>query len=316
MTEVEKPAWPKTPDGTIDWEVVFEDSESGVVTLLMAANSPASLHKCAEVVVRQLFTRKNDEQQVDNFLGELEIIIAEMGEEGNFENTQASVISLLRRIKSGRIRRAEAYIKQKQLDSKGRREGESPGIFGFLFGTTLGRLITSGTVVVFLGGTALIVMLTLGDNAEQDPFVSGSAATSKSVEPESKAVEERASDEPEEVDHRYYVVLEAVIWPFTVTGGRTRPTPLLPVVELSEETDWEIICAQSPKIRETINRSLTRHIPDDVKTTDSHLARATGYAENKIIEYLHDVGLENFSLMRYPPSEMVSKSRSCQLLVQ
>lgn len=118
--------WPKTPDGTIDWETVFESPDTGLIAMVSTANSHDMLYKVTETVIRQLFTRKGDEAEVDIFLGELtRITLAAQGSSADVESTRTAVVDLLRRIKTGRIEKARAYVdaqRLKKANSKKRRK--------------------------------------------------------------------------------------------------------------------------------------------------------------------------------------------------
>jgi len=56
-----KAAWPKTPDGTTDWEVVFEDPQTGFIQLIAQSPSAETLRLTTTVVIDKLFTRRGNE---------------------------------------------------------------------------------------------------------------------------------------------------------------------------------------------------------------------------------------------------------------
>jgi len=118
-----KHGWPRTPDGTIDWEIVFEAPDTGLISLVSAANNHDTLIKVTEKIIRQLFTRKGDEKEVEAFLGELtRITSAAQAANASIEGTRNSIIDLLRRIKTGRIAKAAEYIaEQKAKEASGKR---------------------------------------------------------------------------------------------------------------------------------------------------------------------------------------------------
>ncbi len=118
-----KIGWPKTPDGTIDWETVFEAPDDGLIAQLVDVDSHDLLFKVTETIIRQLFTRKGDESEVEAFLGELTRITgAADGDAAAIGPTRDSIIDLLRRIKNGRIEKAAAYVaEQKQKAAQGQK---------------------------------------------------------------------------------------------------------------------------------------------------------------------------------------------------
>ncbi|MCD6073902.1 MAG: hypothetical protein K0Q70_785, partial [Rhodospirillales bacterium] len=52
--------WPKTPSGVTDWELAFEDPNSGLIALVSTAATPAKLRAVTELLVEQLFLRDTD----------------------------------------------------------------------------------------------------------------------------------------------------------------------------------------------------------------------------------------------------------------
>ncbi|MEQ8667471.1 MAG: hypothetical protein RIC16_17255 [Rhodospirillales bacterium] len=117
--EEAKKDWPKTPDGTIDWEVVFEVPGTGLIPLVSSANNHDLLFKLTANVIQQLFTRKGDRAEVERFLHELtKIITAAEKADSSVESTRTAVVDLLRRIKQGRIDKAAAYVAAKKLEQQ------------------------------------------------------------------------------------------------------------------------------------------------------------------------------------------------------
>lgn len=338
MVEIEKPAWPKTPDGTIDWEIVFEAPETGVIPLITVAPNPASLHKCAEVVIRQLFTRKNDAEQVEKFLAELERIIATGEGDSGFESSKSSVVDLLRRIKTGRIKRAEAYLEQKRKEkaegTKGsaperREDGASAGrqILGVFFGSLVRKLVTSGALVLLLAGVVSLIMLT-GEPAPPETVEKGVVEDVADAPAEEQEPTDTAPETPviinvltgqpesriEEFDD-FVVVMKPLFWTFIMDNNRTRPTHLLPVLGLRDEDDWADVCRRMPSLVEAVNISLSRYIPQRRKTTDDDVRRASQYAMKLMNERLGGEKVDAFALMMNADRRMITMGSRCRLLV-
>lgn len=113
MSEHSKPAWPKTPDGTTDWETVFEDTQTGLIPIISGAQSRQALRQCTHVVIQQLFTRKGDAEDVAKFTAQLDDILSTISDAEELGATITSVMALLRRIKDERIEKARLYVAQK-----------------------------------------------------------------------------------------------------------------------------------------------------------------------------------------------------------
>ncbi len=101
--------WPKTPDGVTDWQVVFEDGQSGLIGLVTQARSTDALSQSTAVLIEKLFTRKNDAAEVARYMKQLDAIIA-----AELDGTKASITGLLRQIKQDRIKKADRYVAGKK----------------------------------------------------------------------------------------------------------------------------------------------------------------------------------------------------------
>ena len=112
----DNPAWPKNSDGTTNWETVFEDSESGLIPLIMQAHSATTLRECTVVVIKQLHTRKNDPSEVERFIGELSRLVPDSTPKEALPRVAEGIIAILRRIKDDRIARATAYVAAKAAE--------------------------------------------------------------------------------------------------------------------------------------------------------------------------------------------------------
>jgi len=117
MQSSEAPTWPKRPDGTTDWEMVFEASDSGLISLISAAHSAKALRECTIVVIQQLHTRKNDPEEVARFVGELNALVPDSLPAAALPRVTQALVSILRKIKDDRIARAEAYVAAKAAES-------------------------------------------------------------------------------------------------------------------------------------------------------------------------------------------------------
>ena len=76
MAETNKPAFPQTPDGVTDWEKVFEDPDQGLISVIRTAQTSENLRACMMIVIRQLFTRDDDELQVAQLTRQLDDLLA------------------------------------------------------------------------------------------------------------------------------------------------------------------------------------------------------------------------------------------------
>lgn len=108
-----KAAWPKTKGGTIDWEVVFENAETGLIPLISGAGSVRALRDSAVVVVKLLYARQDDPPEVERFTAELLSLIPNDTPERFLPRLVEGVTAILRQIKEERILKAEEFTHHK-----------------------------------------------------------------------------------------------------------------------------------------------------------------------------------------------------------
>lgn len=109
IVKVDKSSWPRTTEGTIDWEVVFEHPENGLIPAISAAQKTDTLIDCAAVVTQTLFSRASDEDIRAKYTGELaSIAINNTGEP--LDTLLEHITDFLRNIKEDRIQRAAEWI--------------------------------------------------------------------------------------------------------------------------------------------------------------------------------------------------------------
>lgn len=113
--------WPETVDGTTDWEILFEDSDTGLITLTDATTTPAQLKAQAQAIIKGVFKRKRDEPIIKKVMAFLDKLIPENAGPENFQTMQAGVRQMLRKVKTDRIKRAAAFVENKKKKSPDRR---------------------------------------------------------------------------------------------------------------------------------------------------------------------------------------------------
>ncbi len=116
-----KPLWPQTPEGTTDWDVVFEDPTNGFVAIISQAKTPEALQQTTMLIIKKLFTRDDDGSEVSRFSNQLDQIISGVEKGGQLDATVEAVVGLLRLIKDERKEKAREYLENKK---KGKVSGE------------------------------------------------------------------------------------------------------------------------------------------------------------------------------------------------
>lgn len=119
MSDSEKSFHPKTEGGTTDWEAVFEVPPSGLIPLISQAQSPAALRECTIVVIKKIYTRKDDPPEVERFTSELRMMIPDDLAEDDLPRITETVTSILRQIKEDRKQKAAEFVENKKLEGAG-----------------------------------------------------------------------------------------------------------------------------------------------------------------------------------------------------
>lgn len=155
MSETKKPAFPQTPDGVTDWELVFEGPD-GLIALISQVRTVAALRECSLVVIGQLFTRKQDQLEVARLTHQLDSLLA--GPDGSQDISQLSVTisGLLRQIKSERLQKAQDYLANKPR--KRRRNRRSQPV-GKRLSNTIYRLINDPIFSISVGGIVFVLLM-------------------------------------------------------------------------------------------------------------------------------------------------------------
>ncbi len=338
MSDVKKPDWPQTPDGTIDWETVFEHPETGIIPALSHAGNKQILHKITVTVIQQLFTRKNDEIQVQRFLKELDSILGETEGLEDLPKMQESIINLLRRIKDGRIEKAAAYIAEKKKEAaedaknkrkkkrneKQRREGEA--------GKNSATILALGGVALFVVVIAALAMFFLFGSDGEEPSDAQNGTDQEQTatplaEPEPpKRPQLELSDEGyplgrlgiEEVAElgTNVVVLETFFWSGQVEGGNAQGTILIPVLIIKDFGLASRICDYGPNLIDAINLALGRSVSGGGRASLDDLRNAGQSAMQMVNKRLGKTWIKDLYLLFDVDRKLQAAAKKCQIVGQ
>lgn len=122
MAKSASTGWPRTPDDTIDWEVVFDHPETGLVPIILKAPTPVALRECTRVVIEQLYTRPDDPEEVKRFIAELEQLVPDDTPAATLPLIGQAVGTVLRRIKDERLEQAARFVAEQR---KAKQQGKA-----------------------------------------------------------------------------------------------------------------------------------------------------------------------------------------------
>jgi len=118
MAIPEKSAWPKTVDGTTDWQLLFEEEEGGLIALSAACTTPEQLKQQAEAIIQAIFTRKKDAAIIAKVAGYLDKLIPDNAAPERLPAMHGGVAQMLRKVKDDRIKKAAAFVAKKAAPQK------------------------------------------------------------------------------------------------------------------------------------------------------------------------------------------------------
>lgn len=119
---------PFAPDGTTDWEEVFEDENTGLIPLIGQAHTRDALRAYTIIVLEKLLIRKNDHAAMERLTRELDRIIAAGGEgAAGLDASKDAITTLLRQIKEIRKQMTAAYVASKKAETGGDRRHADRG---------------------------------------------------------------------------------------------------------------------------------------------------------------------------------------------
>jgi flagellar FliL protein len=118
--------WPKNPSGTIDWEVVFEQPETGLLAHIARTESAAELRAATQAVIAQLFPRKDDEDGTARLAAELVELLPEDTGPATLKPVAEAVQQTLRGIKHFRQKKAGEYEREQASKPPQEKSAEKP----------------------------------------------------------------------------------------------------------------------------------------------------------------------------------------------
>jgi len=112
-------SWPHQDDGTVDWETVFEDEDTGLTKFAERARTTAALARCAHIIVQSLFIRDEDPPFRDAYNAAIDELVETDDPDDN--QNRDKILKLIHEIKLNRIERAGVYIENGGADGDERR---------------------------------------------------------------------------------------------------------------------------------------------------------------------------------------------------
>jgi len=325
MANSDAALWPKTADGTTDWEVVFEAPEGGFIALIAQSPSAETLRLTTTVLIDKLFTRRGDQVEVKRLKQQLEVILAAPDE---IPAKQTGVTELLREIKNTRLEKARVYIERKNSGAAiDRRAGLLWKIDALLKPKVL---IPVGLVFIALVSSLVFILLqtTLGPGrpvqmAEAPvsaqaptaaPTVSGADEAQPPAAPEPRT--EPTASEPEIEAPRppvgpIRIFLKVMRWPLSSLSATDRPQYYGAVLSVRDWDTKVAVCRRVAPVMDRLYQAFNKVLPQDKNATAAQLAEVERIGPNilnqifklKLVDEIkvYPYGQAGFQVAKRPP---------------
>ena len=330
MTIAGKADWPQTPDGTTDWEFVFEDADTGFIQLVMQSPNTDILRQTTTVVIEKLFTRRHDADEVARLKTQLAIILSESID---LPVQQTGVTALLRGIKETRIEKARIYVERKKAGATiDRRSGWlwkidillRPKVLipvSLIFVVSLTAAVY-GLLNITVGPSRPKVIIAepeppvVADNIveapeaapEPEPVKKEEPAPAPEPMPEPEPEPEPKADAPKDP---VSIWLKTMRWPLSSLSASERPQ-YFAVILYVEDWDTKVgVCRRVSSVMDKLYQAFNHVLPQNRRVTDneiSDLSKVIPSAVNQIFggsviidAKVHRYGSPDYRAATLPP---------------
>ena len=271
MADNPKAAWPKTPDGTTDWEYVFEDPATGFIPLIAQAQSAEALDMIATIILQKLFSRQNDVDELHLHIAHL-ASITEAG--GSVESMTAQINDLMRKVKNERIEKARVYVERKKAGAAIDRRS------GLLW--KIDKLLKP-SVLIPLGGVLVLALSGLVYLMLQSALGTGTTIADAVVEMD-QIMKQSAEDDTEEASlpppdaeqpapevKPILVLFQSVRWPQVAQFTTDKPQYYSVVLSVKNWEQKVEICRRLPAVMDRFYSSFSEVMPPNRPARDAEI---------------------------------------------
>jgi len=116
----------RNPDGTQDWNAVFEEPEAGLLDMIERCDSPEKLRVCYRIAINGLFSRNSDQKIRETYVQMVEDMYENDPGMDQLPGLKTKVRMIFQRIMHERIIRANAFIRSDANNVERRAQGDDP----------------------------------------------------------------------------------------------------------------------------------------------------------------------------------------------
>ncbi len=263
---------PRNSDGTVNWTVVFDDPDRGILAGIGKATSTAHLAGLVSQIGPLLFQRKNDAKALAEFTAKMNGIVVAADELG-FEATRDRLTNVMIAEKNHRIEEAKKYVANKRAgQSIERRKSDwSIGFKKAFFGTPVRLFSTLGVILIMIS----LGVLSQIDFSTPTPDVDAKAEKDKDEEDEKVQLaptpSKKTSFMRKEVLYPVYLMRPVVV---RHSGSRKS---LVPIIVAPSIEEGSLICQLAPKFAESALFRITAATNDSNSLENNDLASISSY---------------------------------------
>ena len=300
MADNPKAAWPKTPDGTTDWQVVFEDPDAGFIPLILKGQSPDAIKMGATVIIQKLFTRRNDADLCAQFITRLGDVITTA--DGDMNRISTAVAALLREIKDERIELAHVYIERKKAGAALDRRASLWWKIDKLLQPKI-LIPLGGVLVLSLAGLVFMMLQsTLGPTSEVTRGTPG-------TESQPGATPEEGADDDDPYAKPLPIWFKTLRWPLTSVHTTDRPQ-YYSVTLYVRNWDHKIdVCRRLPTVMDRFYQAFNDAMPPRRAAKKKEMRAVERIIKDSINRILPASYVKNVTVARYGTKDFHVASR-------
>lgn len=299
MADQSKASWPRTPDGTTDWEAVFEDPSIGFISLVDRTHSSEMAEKTAVVIIKKLFTRRNDLDLCQQNVHRIGKTVAD--HKDDLDRIHKDIAVLMREVKEERIELARVFIERKKAGAAiDRRAGlmwKAGGIFSAKVLLPVGILL----IALIAGGAYYLLQPPPEpENTYADSF--GQTGASEESKYSSTAFTDEPGTDAVVKPDPIPIWLKTVRWPLVPKKGGIPPKFYSAILYVANHDVKAAICGQVPSVMDRVIVGFNNAIPQHREPRIDELSDAQDEIKDLINKLMSADLIENVKIARYGTS--------------
>ncbi|PCI39598.1 MAG: hypothetical protein COB46_08465 [Rhodospirillaceae bacterium] len=298
MADNPKASWPKTPDGTTDWEVVFEDGTIGFIALTCRAHSPEMVEKTAVVIIKKLFTRRNDLDLCQQNIHRTNKIVTD--HKDDLARIHEEIAVLMREIKNERIELARVFVERKEAGAAIDRRAGLWWKAGDIFKPKI-MVPVAGVLVTAV--VAIAYFLLQPDQKPVDAYTE-SFGQSEPVEPTTPIAKPDDATKPDPIP----IWLKTVRWPLMPKTDGAPPRFYSVTLYVADHDIKSLVCERAPSIMDKIIIAYGTTMPQGRDPRVDEISDAQDEVQTLVNQMLSIDLIESVKIARYGTKEFKAAS--------